>query len=143
MLPAVVVERLLACRGMKFDGPSNEKRKHIRYPFRSTVSIRLLTGANLSPPIKASIKDISLTGLGVVIPRGIQLSELWLLTIPSPRGEITLKCRHVRRTNAGPTNEILGTRIVAMLQPGMTVSNTTQYDTLKWEYVETLSPLTN
>ena len=136
MLPISVVEKLVACRGMRFGGPTHERRNHTRFPFRATAALRNLLDGKISPPIRAIVKDISLSGVGLVILKGTPLSEHWIVVIPSARGEVVLKCALARRSSAGSSHENVGASIVGMLSPGLVVSTGTAVSSLTWEFVD-------
>lgn len=121
MLSEAVVERLVSARGLRFGRPTVERRKHVRYPLRTSAHLRTLVSGKhseptLSEPTRVSVRDISLTGVGLVIPAALVLSNDWLLTIPSTRGDITLLCRTVRQARAGSTHLQIGAVIQRLLE---------------------------
>lgn len=116
MLSSEVVERLVSSRGLRFGTPNVERRKHVRYPLRTSAQLRTLIDGKLSEPTRVSLRDISLSGIGLVIPATLTLSSEWVLTIPSGKGDISVLCRTARTARAGSTHFQIGATIQRLIE---------------------------
>lgn len=125
MLPTSTLERLAATRGIRFHANSGEKRDSIRLPLRAAAHLHLIEHRLIRELVRVVLKDISLSGAAVLLPKGLPVPDEWIVWTgrepATSKSSLTLVCRTTRVTDAGPSLRLLGARIEAMLAPGQVV----------------------
>ena len=126
MLPTSTLERLAATRGLRFTVNPAEKRDALRLPLRIPGYLHFVEHRMILAPIRVVLKDISLSGVGILLPRltGNHPNEwvVWTGLGPATSDHsLVLACQSVRATDAGPTLRLLGGRITALLAPGQRI----------------------
>lgn len=136
MLPASVLERFTATRGVRFDFSQLGKRGAVRVPLRLPALVYPADNGQVGQPVRVRLKDISLTGVGALLPRRVRVPRTWLMCLgPQPmttRRSLVLRCETTRAVQAGPWLWLLGGVIDAMLLPGQTLSVGSALQTYRW-----------
>ncbi|MFN4242816.1 MAG: hypothetical protein ACK4PI_06215 [Tepidisphaerales bacterium] len=136
MLPASVLERFTATRGVRFDFSQLGKRGAVRVPLRFPALVYPADSGQVGQPVRVTLKDISLTGVGVLLPQRVRVPRTWLLCLgPQPmttRRSLVLRCETARAVQAGPWLWLLGGVIDAMLLPEQTLSVGSAVQTYRW-----------
>lgn len=141
MLSQQFFDRLISSHGLRFEALPTERRvSGSRVPHRRAVALITITGGILTDVLKGTVRDVSLSGVGVVVERDRRVSREWLVCFGAklctgPDSSVLL-CRTTRTTPAGPATSIIGASFLSVLAPGQMIRPGLAMSSYVWLPVE-------
>jgi hypothetical protein len=143
MLPVGLLERLVESRGVSACPVGAERRQHPRYTIDAAVTLHRVEWRIVMPGTRATLRDISRSGVGVVLPDDGDEGRLapggpeeWVVWFGAePRTtfrSVVMLCQTVRRSRGAGGEWVLGGRIEAVLAPRHTLTAGVALHTMEW-----------
>lgn len=127
MLPSTYLDRVTRCMGLRMDKRGGERRKANRIPATFRPEVFPVSGERIMPPTFLRARDISASGIALVLNREIAGAKLVIVRVVPRDGSIneeyvmlcTLR-RHVKIEGGG--GMMAGFTIDKVLYPGQRVA---------------------
>lgn len=121
MVPTTVVERILGCNRLRTWGAQDEKRTAMRVPIRRKATIFPVKDGYLGRAEEVRLKDISYSGVALLMPQGIKATAMFVVQIddsdPEKAGKdpIRLLCKVARVREESGLFRLIGASFTHMM----------------------------
>jgi hypothetical protein len=106
-----------AAAAAKSPPSAGDKRRSQRIRRDGQITIIPCSRGILGTPMKGQLKDISSTGLGLILSKRLELLKQFIVELPQPGGDIKSLLYEVVRCDSFGGMTSIGSRLVSVLRP--------------------------
>lgn len=133
MLPQPYFERITRIHSVRTDGRGDERRQKIRLPIVGQATFHPVVSGKLGARSTVRVRDISTTGIGVLLPISTQVPGLIALGLsPKDQLEHWLLCRVSRVHDLNTLHRLVGATFEMVLEPHQPVMIGAKLESMKW-----------
>lgn len=132
MLPQAVFDQIVKTSGLRVEATRNERRGAVRVPMRGTAEARSLAHNVALPAMNVRLRDVSTTGVAVLLMAKQVLTKEFLVKLSLGEGRTVLLWCDTRRTSTHDGCTVVSAMFLKMMLPGQKLGDNLPVSSVKW-----------